>query len=366
MTDPARIRPSAAGAGEGAAIELVTVIVGAYNVEQFLPQGMECIRNQSYPHFEVILVDDGSTDATGARCDALAAEDPRIRVVHQPNGGLASARNTGLEHARGTYVAFYDVDDAVDTDWLEHNVEMMRKTGAELVMHGLTVCDHQGALLDTLAFPELHLVENRQIKERFAELFVFVRHGNGFMMNKFYRKSFLDRQGARFGDERIRQDEPFNLRLYPHLSSLAVSGRTPYHYVVYPHGNAGTRYVPEKFAICRSIYRGFRQFCRQWGLEDPALDAYNHGRYLGNLVEIFLLNLVHDDCRLPVAKRWEEARKIMADPDTSACLRSVAAPAEGGEERFYRFCLKHRLALTMLGACWMRKQLKRLLKGGTR
>ena len=80
---------------------LISVIVPVYNVETYLSRCVDSILAQSYPELEIILVDDGATDGSGAICDAYAAKDSRITVIHKPNGGLSSARNAGLDAAMG-------------------------------------------------------------------------------------------------------------------------------------------------------------------------------------------------------------------------------------------------------------------------
>lgn len=103
---------------EGAA-GLISVIIAAYNIEGFIERGVRSVCAQTYQNLEVILVDDGSTDKTGVICDALAAEDRRILVIHKENGGLAQARNVGTARARGSYIGYVDGDDWVDPDMYE-------------------------------------------------------------------------------------------------------------------------------------------------------------------------------------------------------------------------------------------------------
>lgn len=98
---------------------LVSVIVPLYNVEAYLPACLDSLRAQTHRDFEVILVDDGSGDGSGAICDAYAAKDERFCVLHQANAGVAAARNAGLDRARGSHISFVDSDDEVSPRFLE-------------------------------------------------------------------------------------------------------------------------------------------------------------------------------------------------------------------------------------------------------
>ena len=97
----------------------ISVIVPVYNTEQYLNECIDSILKQSFRDFELILVDDGSTDQSGMICDAYGKNDPRVVVIHQKNAGAASARNRGLDAARGDYIAFIDSDDAINSSYLQ-------------------------------------------------------------------------------------------------------------------------------------------------------------------------------------------------------------------------------------------------------
>lgn len=104
---------------------MISIIIPVYNVERYLPECLDSILAQSEPDWEVILTDDGSTDASGGICDAYAKKDSRFRVIHQENAGAANAKNTGLDAARGDYIAFLDSDDTVSPNWLEKALDAM-------------------------------------------------------------------------------------------------------------------------------------------------------------------------------------------------------------------------------------------------
>lgn len=94
--------------------KVISVIVAIYNIEAYLEKCIVSIVNQSYSELEIILVNDGSTDSSGAICHSYAEKDSRIKVINKPNGGLSSARNAGLDCASGDYIAFVDGDDFLD------------------------------------------------------------------------------------------------------------------------------------------------------------------------------------------------------------------------------------------------------------
>lgn len=96
----------------------ISVIVPVYNAIRYLGECVESILNQTFPHFELILVDDGSTDASGELCDQYASSNERIKVIHKVNGGSNSARNAGLKEARGTYICYVDCDDLLEKEAL--------------------------------------------------------------------------------------------------------------------------------------------------------------------------------------------------------------------------------------------------------
>ncbi len=113
-------------------MELLSVIVPVYNVAAYLRRCIESLVSQTYSPGEIILVDDGSTDGSGQICDALAREYENITVIHKPNGGVSSARNAGLEQAKGVYIAFVDSDDWVDPEMFRILVDNLKNHDADV------------------------------------------------------------------------------------------------------------------------------------------------------------------------------------------------------------------------------------------
>ena len=112
--------------------ELISVIVPIYNVAPYLEECCEAIANQTYKNIEIILIDDGSTDASGKICDEFAKKDSRARVIHKKNGGLSSSRNVGIDKARGELLSFIDSDDFPRTTMLEKLYECLLRNNADV------------------------------------------------------------------------------------------------------------------------------------------------------------------------------------------------------------------------------------------
>ena len=113
--------------------DLISIIVPVYGVEKYLNACVDSILAQTHKNLEVILIDDGSPDSCGAICDAYALRDTRVRVIHQTNAGAANAKNTGLDTARGDYIAFADSDDWVEPDWIEKMLQAAQTQDAQVV-----------------------------------------------------------------------------------------------------------------------------------------------------------------------------------------------------------------------------------------
>ena len=133
---------------------LISIIVPVYNISKYLPKCVDSILDQSYEHLEIILVDDGSTDDSGGICDEYKERDVRIQVIHKTNGGLSSARNTGLAIMQGQYVGFVDGDDFIHKHMYETLVRAALTTNADVVQTGYHYTDENGHVLDTITFKE--------------------------------------------------------------------------------------------------------------------------------------------------------------------------------------------------------------------
>ena len=165
---------------------LLSIIVPVYDVERYLQKCMDSILAQTFTDFELILVEDGSPDNCPALCDAAAAKDARIRVIHQKNGGLSAARNAGLDAARGDWIGFVDSDDYIAPEMYEMLYKAVQSTGADLALCDYVEVDETGALC-----PQMHVslsgteLTGRELLQKASGLMVQLA------WNKLYRRAIF-------------------------------------------------------------------------------------------------------------------------------------------------------------------------------
>lgn len=171
----------------------VSVIVPVYNVEKYLVYCIESILCQSFREFELVLIDDGSRDRSGLICDQYAEADSRIIVIHKENGGLSDARNTGIAIARGEYITFIDSDDIVAQGYLKEMLDVVRKTGADIVQ-----CENsrnQGELECWVGKEKIEVLKSQDILHEFFR----VHKPNVLACGKLYRTCLFENVRFPFG-----------------------------------------------------------------------------------------------------------------------------------------------------------------------
>ena len=207
---------------------LVSIIIPIYNVEKYLHECVESIKNQTHKDIEIILVDDGSPDNCPAMCDEYAKNDKRIKVIHKENGGLSDARNAGLSAATGEYIAFIDSDDWVDEDYVEKLINGAISTGADIV-----VCNYRMIYEDRQEeLPARHKSGSRVLTSERAleELVLGLGTYNVLAWNKLYSKKLFTETGIIFPKGKINEDNYTTYKLYEASSSIAYIPDVLYNY----------------------------------------------------------------------------------------------------------------------------------------
>lgn len=168
---------------------MISVIVPIYNIEQYLPRCLDSILMQTYSDLEILLIDDGSTDSSGHICDQYAQKDSRIKVYHQKNGGVAAARNKGLDMAQGEYIGFVDGDDLLDRNMFHVLYENATKYQCEISCCQLATIETDGTIAKTHSQNSQCFYRDDLIKRFFFDS--FVKDTMYSQCNKIFRADVL-------------------------------------------------------------------------------------------------------------------------------------------------------------------------------
>lgn len=221
---------------------LISIILPAYNVEKYIEAAVTSILNQTYQNFEVIIVNDGSTDNTQKICEQLKEKDIRIILINQINLGSGIARNSGLKVSNGEYIYFMDPDDVINSNLLEENLRIAEKTNVEIVTFGYKSIRWNGTI-NKIKSPVMYIKSKSEFENKFVELYK-----TGLLLavwNKLYKRSFLIENNLFFEPLSTGQDALFNLEAYKKEFHMYVNDKIYYNYFFHKE-SAYNRYNSEK------------------------------------------------------------------------------------------------------------------------
>ena len=308
---------------------LVTVIVPAYNVEAYVEDAVRSVLSQTLRDFELIVVDDGSRDGTGAILDRLAAEDPRVVALHVENGGAPAARNLAIDRARGRYLVFVDADDECQPNMLETLARLM-DGGCELAVSGFEIVTTNGYGngdgADDDAFVEVKQVADAVYPDAASfhaaspELF-----DNNMLYqpwNKMFLASRLNELGIRYRDV-FWDDFPFVLDYIRDVERVSVTSDPLYRFFRRRSDSETARYRDGVFEKRETENEWMRDLYRHWNMEsDPTVDEVVSRRYIERLV-----GCVANECSPKNPKGFGEKRAKVTEMLSSPAMKPALASA---------------------------------------
>ena len=325
----------------------ITFIVPIYNMERLLPRALRSLRAQTLTDFEAILINDGSKDGSAALCAQAAAEDARFRFIDQPNGGVAAARNAGLDAARGEYIFFLDPDDWVEPDAAEVLYHIVRDADADCVEFGMfyDICDENGKLLhsetDHCTFSGVYRGE--PFKEHFDKM-----ASSYLAANKMYRRAFLEQHHLRFPPHQLGEDGMFFVAFYrQNPGCLVVLEKPLYHYVIARRGSLSNRYHPERLEDNFYLSDAVWDTVAAWGLLDSPMHR-TKANYC--TVRDLMMGVKNLGCSpLSLAEQTAWLRSALQKPRVRTAVRSTPLHAmQSRNDRVKLLLLKLRLYRTVL------------------
>lgn len=231
-------------------MELISVIVPIYKVEQYLNQCIESIVNQTYRNIEIILVNDGSPDKCPEICEEWKEKDHRIHVIHKENGGLSDARNVGMSASTGVFISFIDSDDVVEPEYLEYLYRALCETGADV-----SECNYQVFSNCPENFGSQKCMSSPIIQSGEEALYRFsncIHPVNHMVWDKLYRRELIENEPFLYG--RQAQDVLFSCHIFGKCKSIARIDNVLYHWRL-RQGSASNSFLQQRLDALETYWK---------------------------------------------------------------------------------------------------------------
>ena len=232
---------------------LVSVIVTAYNVEKYIDECIESIVNQSYKNLEIIIVDDGSPDSVPQKCDAWRERDTRIKVIHKTNGGVSSAKNTGVAAATGELIGFVDGDDCIALNYYETLVNALKKNESDIVRMGMERIDENGKFIN-------RVIPKKASYSGYEALQCIGKDDGIFIMNQLSLSKREVFENISFPEGRVCEDAAVAHQFYMKIKKLTVLPYDLYRYRIVSQSIMHKKIVIKRLDIIEALYDRFLSY----------------------------------------------------------------------------------------------------------
>lgn len=323
---------------------MISIIVPVYRSEKTLEGCLDSLLAQTFKDIEILCIVDGSPDSCGEICDAYHEKDPRVRVLKRANGGVSSARNLGIESARGEFLVFVDSDDRVEPDYCKKMWESQKMTGADLVICGF---HHWYLGRDVEKFPKrVGVFSRKEFQKEFLELY------QGGFLNMPWNKMIKKEKASRFPlGLSLGEDLLFNMDYLEQCERISVIPDLLYHYVQWDNGTSlSSKKRADKLEIAKRVCKRVQEVYEKLGGSKEL-----HPVIAGRFVMEFL-----DDCqKLPFEKELSRAEKkqrihLLAEDEFFGNL-CQKAKVTGIDYEVLRWCFAHRWIGCVYPVCVCRK-----------
>lgn len=252
---------------------LVSVIVPVYKVEQVVKNCIESILNQTFTNFELILVDDGSPDNSGRICDEYAQKDDRVIVIHKENGGVSSARNVGIDKAKGKYICFVDSDDYVSKDYLKTLIDVEENNNADNIWCYFKTVDKYSEKIDCKEVSSEPNIEKYTVKDIMTLHEKWLDAGP---VCKLYILDIIKENNLKFDESlSLGEDLIFNFVYLDYTNkNIIVINNELYFYLQNNENSLSKKYYQDMFEIYKKINSVMYQYLNKWNCDNIQFEKY--------------------------------------------------------------------------------------------
>ena len=250
----------------------LSIIVPVYNVENYLRRCLDSILLQpSSITYEILLIDDGSSDKSGAICDEYQSNFPNVFVSHIENNGVAEARNLGISLSKGNYLYFMDPDDFLSDNFFEKISSNLKQKWDVLSFGYNEIKENRNTVLSCRPHFYTHcgLLGKNEFRNEFIELFKTDMMYN--VWSRIYNKTFILKHDIRFPNKQIGEDTLFNFQVYRHLNTILFIDSILYNYIAGRSGSALTSFHPRRIEIQLDELQELQKLLKQFQIEDETL-----------------------------------------------------------------------------------------------
>ena len=318
----------------------ISIIVPVFNSEKFLNKCIESIINQTFHNYELILINDGSTDNSGIICDKYAKIYPFVSVIHQKNAGVSVARNVGLEASSGNYIMFCDSDDYVESNWCEIMFNTIEKNPNCSVV--CNFCKENTSY--SKAIPKINKDSNF-INKQYYSYFEIYKLGVSFSVcGKIFNRDLIDKLKLRFEVGRpFGEDTLFSIKYMSHFKNFVLVPDVLYHYVD-NSCSASYKYYANKYEYILPLFSMRLELIEKKEISNFC-DAYFF------ILMDLLKNTMDSRSDMSILKKFKQNNKIMNTKEFRQCVELMSGEKES--KLFLKIIKKHNYYLL-----WMFEQLQ--------
>ena len=291
---------------------LISILMPVYNGQEYLKETVSSILNQSYKEFELIIINDGSSDNTKIICDNLEKVDKRIKIIHKENTGVSHTRNVALDNASGKYITFVDSDDLVHKDYLQYLINEELKNNSDLIVCGF---------IERKITPDNKISDKKKIYK--SNEFIKINNMKNTILdfadsgllnplwNKLYKRSIIFENNIRFKEDvKTGEDFIFNLQYITFIKNITFVDRCLYYYIRRNNNSITYQYIDDMYYKGVKIHEILECFLNKMNFYNDKNIYILYGNHLMGVFSAFL-NLFHSDCRLSYKEKKAYIRKII-------------------------------------------------------
>ena len=298
----------------------ISVIMPVYKVEEYVGKAIESIQAQTLKEWEFLIVDDGTPDKSGEICDAYAAKDERIHVIHKENGGAPSARNVAIDIAKGEYMYFMDSDDWAEPTMLEDMYNLAKRDNAQLVVAGFYIDTYY---TDTEYRQDDFVVADAVYpnKEAFRKnaYKLFDKNLLYTPWNKLFDSCYIMENNLRFPTT-FWDDFPFNVSVVRNIERVTVTSKQYYHFIRKRAESETAAYRPNMYEKREDEHGWMINLYKEWNVHNAESREMIARRYVERLIGC-VENITNPKCTLSYGEKRKQVKDMLSKQHVAQCLK---------------------------------------------